>query len=172
MKVRLDCFPCFLKQSIIALQLGTKDEILQKNILKSVLDDIQKSDTSKPPAYTTTFIHRKIRQMLGTDPFREIKSEYNQLALKLYPTLKPIIEKSQDPLWTATRLAIAGNIIDFGLFTTVDIEGTMRRALQNPLGIDDYTIFRDMLSGTDEVLYLTDNSGEIVFDPNNAVRYS
>lgn len=164
MKVHLDCFPCFLKQSIIALRLGTKDETLQKTILKSVLDDIQESDTSKPPAYTTTFIHRKIRQMLGTDPFKEIKLEYNQIALKLYPTLKLTIEKSHDPLWTATRLAIAGNVIDFGLFTSVDIEGTMRRALQNPLGIDDYTAFKNMLSGTDEVLYLTDNSGEIVFD--------
>ncbi|MDI6890852.1 MAG: ARMT1-like domain-containing protein [Thermodesulfovibrionales bacterium] len=171
MRVHLDCFPCFLKQSIISLRLGTKDELLQKRILKSILPEIQRADISKPPAYTTTFIHRKIRQLLGRDPFKEIKSEYNQVALGLYPSLKTVIEKSPDPLWTATRLAIAGNVIDFGIFTPhqnfgagVDVEGTIRRALNNPLAVDDYSTFRDAISDADRVLYLTDNAGEIVFD--------
>ncbi len=164
MRVHLDCFPCFLKQSIIALRLGTKDESLQKTILKSILEDIQKADISKPPAYTTTFIHRKIRQLLGRDPFEGIKSEYNQIALRLYPSLKTTIEKSPDPLWTSTRLAIAGNIIDFGIFTSIDIEGTIRMALDNPLAVDDYSSFRDAIFIADKILYLTDNAGEIVFD--------
>jgi uncharacterized protein with ATP-grasp and redox domains len=164
MRVHLDCFPCFLKQSIIALRLGTKDESLQKTILKSILEDIQKADISKPPAYTTTFIHRKIRQLLGRDPFEGIKSEYNQIALGLYPSLKTTIEKSPDPLWTSTRLAIAGNIIDFGIFTSIDIEGTIRMALNNPLAVDDYNSFRNAIFIADKILYLTDNAGEIVFD--------
>ncbi len=164
MRVHLDCFPCFLKQSIIALRLGTKDESLQKTILKSTLEDIQKVDISKPPAYTTTFIHRKIRQLLGRDPFEGIKSEYNQIALRLYPSLKTTIEKSPDPLWTSTRLAIAGNIIDFGIFTSIDIEGTIRMALDKPLAVDDYSSFRDAIFTADKILYLTDNAGEIVFD--------
>jgi uncharacterized protein with ATP-grasp and redox domains len=164
MKLHLDCFPCLLKQSIIALRLGTRDEALQQIILKSVLEDIQKADLSKPAAYTTTFIHRKIRQMLGIDPFKEIKSEYNQIALGLYPSLKNIIEKSHDPLWTASRLAIAGNVIDFGIFTSVDIEGTVRKSLSTKLSADDYSNFKNTISHVDEILYLLDNAGEIVFD--------
>lgn len=164
MRVHLDCFPCFLRQSIIALRLGTKDESLQKTILKSVLEDIQKADILKPPAYTTTFVHRKIRQLLGRDPFDGIKSEYNQIALRLYPSLKTTIEKSPDPLWTSTRLAIAGNVIDFGIFTSVNIEGNIRTALNNPLSVDDYSSFRDAIANADKILYLTDNAGEIVFD--------
>jgi uncharacterized protein with ATP-grasp and redox domains len=164
MRVHLDCFPCFLKQSIIALRLGTKDESLQKTILKSILEDVQKADISKPPAYTTTFIHRKIRQLLGRDPFEGIKSEYNQIALGLYPSLKTTIEKSPDPLWTSTRLAIAGNIIDFGIFTSIDIEGTIRMALNKPLAVDDYNSFRNAIFIADKIIYLTDNAGEIVFD--------
>lgn len=164
MKVHLDCFPCFLRQCITALRLGTDDESLHEAILKSVLKDIQTADTSKPPAYATTFIYRTIRQMLGKDPFRDVKSQYNHVALTLYPSLKATIEKSADKLWTATRLAIAGNVIDFGVFTSVDIEGAIRKALGNPLAIDDFVIFRDALSEADEILYLTDNAGEIVFD--------
>jgi uncharacterized protein with ATP-grasp and redox domains len=164
MRVHLDCFPCFLRQSIIALRLGTKDESLRETILKSTLDYIQNTDISKPPAYTTTFIHKKIRQMLGIDPFKEIKSEYNQIALRLCPSLKTTIEKSPDPLWISTRLAIAGNVIDFGIFTSVDIEGAIRKALNNQLAVDDYSSFKNAISIADKILYLTDNAGEIVFD--------
>jgi len=164
MKVHLDCFPCFLRQSLIALRLGTDDEALQEAVLKSTLEYIRDTDTSQPPAYTTTFIHRKIRQMLGKDPFLEIKARYNRIALNLYPSLKALMDKSPEPLYTAARLAIAGNIIDFGIFTSVDIEGTVDRALSTNLAVDDYTAFKDAVAGTDEILYLTDNAGEIVFD--------
>lgn len=164
MKVHLDCFPCFLKQSLIALRYGTKDKDLQEKILKDVLDDIQSADTSKPPAYATTFIHKKIRDLLEKDPFRDIKSEYNQIALKLYPSLTNKVKASSDPLWTASRLAIAGNVIDFGIFTSVDIEGAIERALNNPLTTDDYQPFKTGLADAEEALYLLDNAGEIVFD--------
>jgi uncharacterized protein with ATP-grasp and redox domains len=164
MRVHLNCFPCFLKQAIIALRFGTNDISLQEAILKSTLEDIQKADTSKPPAFTTTFIHRKIRQMLGMDPFKDIKSEYNQIALKLYPSLKTTIENSPDRLWTSTRLAIAGNVIDFGIFTSVDIEGTIRKALNSKIAVDDYDALKVAIASANEILYLTDNAGEIVFD--------
>jgi len=164
MRVHLDCFPCFLRQSIIALRIGTKDELLRERILKSILPEIQIADISRPPAYATTFIHRKIRQMLGKDPFEELKSEYNKIALGLYPSLKKMVGKSQDPLWTATRLAIAGNVIDFGIFTSVDIEGATDKALNSPLAVDDFEIFKKAISDADTIVYLADNAGEIVFD--------
>lgn len=164
MKVHLDCFPCFLRQTLIAVRLGTKDEAIQTEVLKGVMDDIKATDMSMPPAYSTTFLHRKIRHMLGKDPFKEIKSEYNQIALKLYPELKKRVEYSSDPLWTASRLAIAGNVIDFGIFTSVDIVGTVEKALHNPLTIDEYKAFKDAIERNLEILYLLDNTGEIVFD--------
>lgn len=164
MKVHLDCFPCFYKQTVIAARLGTRDETLQAEILKGVTDEIKATDMSRSPAHSTTFLHRKIRQILGKDPFKEIKSEYNQIALGLYPELKKKVGKSQDPLWTATRLAIAGNVIDFGIFTSVDIIGAIERALNHPITVDKYQAFKDAVNAHGEMLYLLDNSGEIVFD--------
>ena len=164
MRTHLDCFPCFLKQTLIAVRLGTRDGSLQANVIKGVLDEIKATDMSQPPAYSTTFLHRKIRQLLGKDPFKEIKSEYNLIALGLYPELKKKVENSKDPLWTAARLAIAGNVIDFGIFTSVDIIGTIERALHNPLTVDAYAAFKDAADKSPEMLYLLDNAGEIVFD--------
>lgn len=164
MKTHLDCFPCFLRQALIAVRLGTKDESLQAEVLKGVMDEIKATDMSQPPAYSTTFLHRKIRQLLGKDPFKEIKSEYNQIALGLYPELKKKVESSRDPLWTASRLAIAGNVIDFGIFTSVDIIGTVEKALHSPISVDEYESFNDAVEENPEILYLLDNAGEILFD--------
>jgi uncharacterized protein with ATP-grasp and redox domains len=164
MKTHLDCFPCFLKQTLIAARLGTKDASFQSDIVKGVLDEIGATDMSQPPAHSTTFLHRKIRQLIGKDPFKEIKSEYNQIALKLYPDLRKKVMESPDPLWTASRLAIAGNVIDFGIFTSVDIVGTVERALSGAITVDDYSSFKSSVNGDTDILYLLDNSGEIVFD--------
>lgn len=164
MNVHLECFPCFLKQAVIALRFAEADKSEEREVIQAVLEEIKKTEITKPPAWTTTFIHRKIREILKRDPFRDIKSRYNRIALSMYDHLSEMVNKSEDPLWTATRLAIAGNIIDFGIFTSVDIEDTIRRALKDDLAIDHYRQFREEISETHEILYLLDNAGEAVFD--------
>ncbi|GAB4485644.1 MAG: ARMT1-like domain-containing protein [Thermodesulfovibrionales bacterium] len=164
MKTQIECFPCFLRQTVIALKQLYGVENAQHGIVRDVLAIMQQADVSKPPAYTTTFIHRAIRNGLQQDPFEKIKAEFNEIALGLYPALKQRVAESADPLWTASRLAIAGNIIDFGIFTSVDIEGSVSRALAPGISRDDYASFREDLGKARRVLYLLDNAGEIVFD--------
>lgn len=164
MKTHLDCFPCFVKQAVIAVRLCAEDERQQADVIKDAAKEICNADISKPPAYTTTFLHRKIRELLGKDPYEAIKSRYNLIALSLYPALKKLILNSQDPLMTAMRLAIAGNIIDFGIYTSIDIKGTIDKALNEPLKVDDFHKFKEAIDGQREILYLLDNAGEIVFD--------
>jgi uncharacterized protein with ATP-grasp and redox domains len=163
-RVHPDCFPCYLKQTAISLSLVNVEESLKFDILKEILDLTKASDISKTPAHTTTFIHRRIRQMLGIDPFRAIKHKYNQIALRLYPQLKSIITESADPLWTASRLAIAGNAIDFGIYTDIDIDSEIDRALNKEIAREEYDRFRDTIDRTWNIIYLLDNAGEIVFD--------
>ncbi len=163
MKTSLDCLPCFLKQTIIALRLSGASEELQKEVISAVSDEIKRTDFTRPPAWTTTFIHKRIRDILAMDPFERVKSEYNQKALSIYPDLKRLVSESPDPLWTAVRLAIAGNVIDFGISTTIDIEGTIKKALDG-LSIDHFEAFRKGIYSSKSLLYLLDNAGEIVFD--------
>ncbi len=164
MRTHIDCFPCFLRQTTIALAQLSDNNSLQEEVIREVLPIIQCADTSKPPAYTTTFIHRRIREKLGQDPFRKVKKEYNSHAMERYPMLKVRIRRSEDPLWTASRLAISGNVIDFGIYTSVDIESSILRSLETHIAVDDYEVFRDDLQRRAEILYLLDNAGEIVFD--------
>jgi uncharacterized protein with ATP-grasp and redox domains len=163
-KTFIDCFPCFLKQTVIALKQHDGDENTESKVFRDVLAIMQDTDMSRPPAYTTTFIHRAIREGIAGDPFEKIKREYNAIALSLFPELSETVRKSPDPIGTAARLAIAGNIIDFGIFTSVDIAKSIDQSLKAAIAVDDYAAFREDLASADEVLYLLDNAGEIVFD--------
>ena len=72
MKTEIECLPCFLRQTVIALrQLDSLQDDLRQELLHEVLSIIQKADMNKPPAYTTTFIHRTIRDRIGQDPSKK-----------------------------------------------------------------------------------------------------
>lgn len=164
MRTEIDCLPCFLKQTVIALRQHSGKPADHFQLFRDVLAIMQEADMGKPPAYTTTLIHRAIRERLGEDPFREIKARYNDIALQLYPRLHKIVQSSDDPLRTAARLAIAGNVIDFGIYSEIDIDGSIERSLMKDIAVDDHEYFDKDIAGARGILYLLDNAGEIVFD--------
>ncbi|MCX8069251.1 MAG: ARMT1-like domain-containing protein [Thermodesulfovibrionales bacterium] len=164
MKIDYECFPCFIRQSIIACNQAGVDNNLKLQIIKETARLIEQVDMEKSPAHFTTFVHRRIREVIGKDPFETIKQKYNSISMNLYDELKRIVSENSNSLKTAFRLAIAGNIIDFGIFTTIDIQGTINRALSAELMIDRS---EELISATEKnksILYLCDNAGEIVFD--------
>ncbi len=164
MNVHPDCFPCFLRQTVTTLGFSGIDSDRKIRIIQEVLDVIKTSDTSRPPAYATTFIYRKIREFIGEDPYREIKYKYNEKVMSIYPELRKRVFGSKDLLWTASRMAIAGNIIDFGIFKSIDIDSAIQRAMNDDIEVDDYNEFKKGIEKNSHILYLLDNSGEIVFD--------
>jgi uncharacterized protein with ATP-grasp and redox domains len=164
MKIFPDCFRCFIRQANIAFSHAGIDEHSQIAILREITVRIGENDLTGSPAHVTTDIHRFIRDRVGYDPFGKIKSLYNQKALEMHHDLKRLIEESADPLFTASRLAIAGNIIDFGIYTSIDIEGTIKQSMSGGISVDDYDLFRRDMENANTVLYLLDNAGEIVFD--------
>lgn len=164
MKVEPECFPCFIRQAAFSLERAGAGAVSKKRVLGAVLEEMERADTEKSPAHATTLMHRRIRRMLGRDPFGEVKSRYNAIALRLYDGLKDTAERSAEPLLAAARLAIAGNIIDFGIFDTVDLPGAVDRALSDPLDVDHFGFFKEEVERAGEILYLLDNAGEAVLD--------
>lgn len=62
------------------------------------------------------------------DPFEKAKKESNDLAPSLYPRLKEIVENSEDSLYQALKVAVAGNIIDLGINRSYDIDAVFNIA--------------------------------------------
>jgi uncharacterized protein with ATP-grasp and redox domains len=164
MRVHQECLPCFRRQCLIALDLGGINGGEGARMVEEALGEIREADLAKSPAHATTRMHRALRRLMGRDPFREVKGRYNEKALALYGGLRERVAGSGDPLQTAARLAIAGNVIDFGIYTSIDVEGTVGRALGEPLAVDHTGAFRRAVERAGDVLYLLDNAGEAAFD--------
>jgi len=168
MRIYLDCIPCFLRQALDAARLATDNEQTHENVVREVLRLASDLDMSKSPPAIGQQIHRLIRKLVDQDdPYHKVKRRFNSLALELYPELRKQIMGSDDRLETAIRLAIAGNIIDFGVNSSVD-ESDIRKGITESLNTDfdnmQLESFRDAIEQAEEILYLADNAGEIILD--------
>ncbi|MCK4237061.1 MAG: DUF89 family protein [Candidatus Krumholzibacteria bacterium] len=165
MKTYLECIPCFFKQAIRAARLVTDDEELIKRLLDEVGVMLKEIPLDSKPPEMARLVYGKIKEITGNeDPYRELKKENIEKALSLYPALKSRVEDSRDRLLTAVRIAIAGNIMDFGVYSGFDIEREVEEVMSKDLAVCDYKDFRRCLDETDEILYIGDNAGEAVFD--------
>jgi hypothetical protein len=146
----------------------TDDTTLHEKILREALHMASEMDLSQSPPAMAQRIHRFIRKITGVgDPYLDVKNRFNALALQMYPDLRERTGTSADPLEIAVRLAIAGNIIDFGVNSAVEpdqVEQTITESLTDPLDKENLATFKDAVSQAKKILYLGDNAGEIVFD--------
>lgn len=103
--------------------------------------------------------------LTGIDnPCARLKLQSNQEVLNLYPELQDLVQNSQGPVLTACKLAVAGNIIDFGVHGQFSIRDTMRRILSTDFVVNQYEQFKTLLSQAQSLLLFADNAGELVFD--------
>lgn len=165
MKFALDCYACALRHTLEAARRAGMDEADQSKALQRVLQILVDLKADSASAEIMTKTHTIIREITGIeDVYHDEKIESTQEALALYPQLKEEISRSTDPLETAARLSIAGNIIDYGAFDGYDLEGTIRRVMEQPFAINDLESLRNAIDKADQILYLADNAGETVFD--------
>ena len=98
------------------------------------------------------------------DAYFKQKEIGDEIALSLIPKVKEIL-KTNDSLETYVKVAIVGNILDFGAYNVdTDFKGLITSKLNENLSVNDIKEFEKALNSHDEVLYLVDNAGEIVFD--------
>jgi len=164
MRVKPDCIPCFQRQTIQALRLLSLDDSRIEGALRKVISHLLSISWDKTPPEIDYGVQKIIREFAGGDPYANVKKESNDKALSLYPYCKELVRKSEDPVRTAVKIAIAGNIVDFGALSSYDLEGTLNKVLGSDLAVDHYDLFRNMLSRSRSILYFADNAGEIVFD--------
>lgn len=165
MKLNLDCIPCFQKQALQAVRFISDDEKLHQKVLREVTKELLESDWELTPPELAHKVHSIVKRITNeNDPYKDVKKESNDLVLKIYSELKDKVKNSRDPLKTAVRLAIAGNIIDFGVVQEFDLERTIREVLKKKFAIDDYEQLKETLENAKTLLFFVDNAGEIGLD--------
>lgn len=168
MQIYLDCIPCFVRQSLDAARLATEDVQVHERIVREVLVLANNLDMSQSPPAIGQQIHRLVRELAGVeDPYLKVKQQFNDFALELYSKMRQLITESEYPLETAVRLAIAGNIIDFGVKSQLqesELTETINQCLSDKLSDSQLEAFRSAVDEAEDILYLADNAGEIAFD--------
>ncbi len=140
------------------------DDAKKKALLKKVMGYLEGAPDDVPPPYLSRDVYNLISREFGVeDPYREIKRESTKRALEMLPELREFVASSQDPLFEAVRVAIIGNIIDFGTSNSFTLEDVS--SFKNiPIAVNHYPELKRELERAKAVLYIGDNAGETVFD--------
>lgn len=172
-----DCTVCLLKQYLqISRMCGVKENELNDNFY-DMLKTLPELARSATPPEVAAYFTRMIAESTGiTDPYKAIKTASNEAALRLYPALKKRVAEADNPFAESLALAIAGNLIDFGAKASLDLTDALEEILNQPLfqhiengedfneGLFMLDDFHNSLMGAENIIYLGDNAGEIVFD--------
>ena len=165
MRMDLECFPCLLRQAVEAGRLATEDEGKRLEVVRAALRILGEAPPESTPPLLCLKVHEEVKRITGNaDPYREVKRAFNRLAKEMYPELRRKVESSPDPLLTAVKLAIAGNVIDVGPGMDFDLKKTVSEVLDRDLSLNHLEHLRRELERSSTVVYLADNAGEVVFD--------
>ncbi|MBC7129344.1 MAG: DUF89 family protein [Thermoplasmatales archaeon] len=166
MKINYACIPCLLKRVIFESKLVVDEEKLHY-IMKKVLEKFSEIyDPKRSSAEIATEIHALAYELIGKDPYKNLKEESNRMALSILPKAKKIIENSENKLEKAILCSIVANSIDFGIEGSAsspqELFSKFEEYLNEGFYINDFEKMEKYLKGN--ILYFTDNCGEIVFD--------
>jgi len=166
MKVHYECAACFLRQTREALDLATDDESLKMEVTEKVVKLV--SETFRRGAVSNfigTEVHRTIKNETGNnDPYHKEREISNDIAADFLPQVEKILGEN-NKLKNYVKVAIAGNVIDFGAFgLEMDMESLIVKTMKKDPTIDNTEELENELKISKTVLYLADNIGEIVFD--------
>ena len=166
MKTNLECIPCIIRQTVDTVRYSTDDPNLQRAVVNRVLHFLYNASLEvTPPELGKKVYHIISNNTRNKDPYREMKHSYNQSALEIYDDLSKLIDQDSNPLEMAAKLAIMGNIIDYGVTNNpISIQQVITDSKKIEFSINhlDY-LLKDLRRDTN-ILYLADNAGEIVFD--------
>ncbi|MGQ9621915.1 MAG: damage-control phosphatase ARMT1 family protein [Candidatus Caldatribacteriaceae bacterium] len=165
MKAQLECFICNIRQAQEAAEIAGGDFDLLWRVSQKVCALYAQADPRWTPAYMTTLAHNIAKEVTGVgDIFYSLKKHYNRMALELYPRLREFVDRGENRLERAVCVAIAGNIIDLGVYREVDAESILKQVESVQWGKYDFPVFAEDVGRAKIIVYVGDNAGEIVFD--------
>lgn len=169
MKTVVECIPCLINQGIKISNFLNLDAVKKGEIVREIMSELQSKtlEDSTPPHLAKDIYKLIYSSVNNDDPYFEIKEYYNKELLKLEDDLRKLIYESEDSFHMALKLAITGNIIDFGTnheITKNLIYEKIEEVEDKNLAIDNSKELYDKLKNSKQLMYLGDNCGEIVFD--------
>ncbi len=163
------CLLCHFNKNLgLARSLGTEDQAMAfaKDLMRMYLDAPEGISSPWFGPQTAKMFHDHYG--LPLDRYREEKEASNRFVLERMAQISQRVEGAQDPVLAGLQFAILGNYLDFsalhGQVSFEKLEEMLDKAQEMTF---DRAVFESLcgeLEAGKELLYLTDNAGEIGFD--------
>lgn len=165
MNITNECVRCIVGQIEKATKLLNLENKLSLEIMKEVEKRALNFSFSDTPPYVAKDVYEYLALKSGLeDPLETLKQESIKKATTYIPLIENKIKNSEDKLFTAIKAAVAGNVIDFATTKEFCLDEEINSIFDTNFAINDYKVFKKELEKTKELIILSDNAGENVFD--------
>ncbi len=167
MRLKSGCIRCLLEKQLERVPEDAAEEA-RVEYMQRVLARIGEAGREESAPVIVRDIGRIQKEMFGyEEDYTGIKQYYNRLMLEKAPAIRREIGAAADPFRLALRYAMTGNYIDFGARHSVEdgkLEELLAAAPRVRLPEEVCLELEKDLEQAENVLFLTDNCGEIVLD--------
>ncbi len=166
-----DCYPCVVEQVRSTARLAMLTNEQTERVIAVAEAELERSKTTPLLVQqiirsVTDVIIQELNETPDFDIYAKVKEESNNLSLSYAEKFQRMIAESESPLETGLQIAVAGNIIDFGAkrHGSINLEQEFQSFDKTPFDHYDIEPLKKALANASTLLYICDNSGEIVFD--------
>lgn len=167
MRANSMCISCILSKQEQMIR-GFQDEERKAAYLHEVLDILYRYGQNKSAPWMTQKIDEVYLSFWGSAiDYSSIKHKYNQLLLEREGEIETIIRQSDDPIRSCINYVCAGNYIDYSAVEDVNenmLQFLIDKASNETIPENVFDEFNSDLKRANNLIYLTDNCGEIVMD--------
>ncbi|MDR2080332.1 MAG: ARMT1-like domain-containing protein [Campylobacteraceae bacterium] len=165
MKIQNECKECILAQAVRVGEVLNLDLTQKEAVTALAKKHIENFDITLTPPQNAYKLYEEIALLLDTDDiYKEIKTASTKRAEELLPKCEELLQNAADTLLTAAKIAVAGNVIDLASRVQYDLKEEIKNIANLKFEIDDFSALKNALANAREIVYISDNAGEEVFD--------
>jgi uncharacterized protein with ATP-grasp and redox domains len=168
MNTHVDCISCVVNKANKLADKYILDKRQKHAYMKKVLQAIMETEYDRTAPLLDAKVMRVAKYELGVeDIYKEEKQYFNNKLLELEPEIQAVLKNSEDRLFDALKIASSGNIIDFSAVGNLNltlVQNIMSNTFNNYFNVELYERLKLELSRAEHIIYLGDNTGEIVMD--------
>jgi len=159
------CISCIKNQAIRVCDNIHADTLLRDAILQKADEMSKEFSFEKNPPQVATPLYQEMAKLANKyDLYDELKKHSTQKAKEFIPYLQEKLENESNQLLLATKIAIAGNVIDLAAEVSFDLDEQMEKIFDTHFDEKDFNLLEKKLQTSKTIMYLADNAGEHVFD--------
>lgn len=159
------CVGCIINQSVKVANAIHASASLAEELKSTVTKMSETFSYNDAPPEIASYVYEKMALIANkADLYDEVKELSTKKALSFVPLLEKELSNSKDKLLTATKIAIAGNVIDLAAEVEFDLHEELEKIFHTDFAHDDFALFEEKLKSAKSVLVIGDNVGEHIFD--------